>query len=318
LRTRSLLKPRAAAALALVEPALRGNVLAVHDFRVAARSLRAGLRTLPRRPESATLLRTRRTLQIAIRSLADPRDRDVGRALLLKQPSTTPELADLRRRLLGLAESDRRMALARCAEGWPAGLHACLIDLLTRAEPSVETVIQRTRVEAFRQRGRAIALLAALGRRYDAIRLHDLRRRVRSLRYALEILAEVDRAAPPKLALLKPLQSALGDIQDRIVLSRWLSSQAARFRRSDPPLASHLRDAAFEARERSKEAHRRFLALSPARVLERLALHVDAEEGTPLSASVPPNHHPQSTARPRGDGSARRAGSRESTRTRRL
>lgn len=317
MRTRSLLKPRAAAALALVEPALRGHVLAVHDFRVAARSLRAGLRTLPRRPESPALLRTRRTLQIAIRSLADARDRDVGRSILLKRPQATPEQALFRRRVLGLAESDRRMALARCVEAWPPGLDACLIGLLTRDEPSVDTVIRRTRAEAFRQRGRALALLAALGRRYDPIRLHDLRRRVRSLRYALETLAEVDQGAQSKIAILKPLQSALGDIQDRIVLSRWLAAEAVRFRRSDPALAVGLRGAAAEAKERSREAHQRFLALSPGRVLDHLALHVDGSGDTPLSASVLPRRRPRSSARPREDGSARREEPRESTRTRR-
>lgn len=317
MRTRSLLKPRAAATLALVEPALRGNGLAVHDFRVAARSLRAGLRTLPRRPGSPALLRTRRVLQIAIRALADTRDRDVGRSILLKRPSATPEQAAFRRRVLGLAESDRRVALARCIESWPRGLDACLIRLLTRAEPSVETVIRRARAEAFRQRGRALALLATLGRRYAPIRLHDLRRRVRALRYALENLAEVDGAAQRKIASLKPLQGALGDIQDRIVLSRWLSTEAARFRRSDPALARELRGAAADARGRSQEAHRRFLALTPGRILDRLALHVDAEGDTPLSASVPPRRRPRSSAKSHGDRSVRREGPRASMRRRR-
>ena len=53
MKTRSLLRPRAAAVLALVERALLGEVEAVHDFRVAARSLRAALRTLIERFQHA-------------------------------------------------------------------------------------------------------------------------------------------------------------------------------------------------------------------------------------------------------------------------
>lgn len=225
-------------------------------------------------------------LQVSIRALADTRDRDVGRALLLRKKGVTPEQAAFRRRVLGLAESDRRVALARCADAWPRTLGARLIALLSRAEPSLDAVLRRTRAEAFRQRGQSLTRISTLGRRFDPVRLHELRRRIRSLRYALESLAEVDAAASAKVTRLKPLQGALGDIQDRIVLSRWLAGHARRFRRSDPTLARDLRAAAMEARAHSQEAHRRFLALNPRAVLDRLALHVDTAAEAPLSSSV--------------------------------
>ncbi len=247
----------------------------MHDFRVAARSLRAALRTLAQK-RRGIVEKTRGALQRATRALADARDRDVGRSLLARRPAPTPEAAALRRRLTGLSESERRLGLARAAALWPAALDRRLIDLLEHGEASVPTVIRRTRAEAWQQRRRAIETLKALGRRYDPVRLHELRRRVRSLRYAIEVLAEVDSGAQARVIQLKPLQSALGDIQDRIVLSHWLAEAASRFRRSDPALARVLRDVAADYRAQSMTAHATFLKLKPARVLERLALHVDA------------------------------------------
>lgn len=275
MRTRSLLQPRVGAVLALVDPAHRGETESVHDFRVASRSLRAALRTLARHREGRLVRAARRALRTATRSLAGARDRDVGRQLLMKRTATTPEERAFRRRVVGLSDSDRRVALARCVAGWPKDLDRLLIRLLDRSETSVATVIRRSRAEAWSQRRRAIDLLQSLGRRYDPFALHDLRRRVRSLRYAIEVLAEVDSSAQARVIRLKPLQSALGDIQDRIVLSRWLAARASRFRRSDPRLAAALRLESVRFRAQSRKAHSGFLRLKPVRVLERLALHVD-------------------------------------------
>ena len=87
MRTRSLLQPRAGAVLALVDPAQRGDVTGVHDFRVAGRSLRAALRTLIHRVDAPLIEQTKRSLRVAIRTLADVRDRDVGRSLIAKLQS---------------------------------------------------------------------------------------------------------------------------------------------------------------------------------------------------------------------------------------
>jgi len=258
-----------------VDPAQRGDVEGVHDFRVAARSLRAALRTLARSADRDLVERTKRSLRVAIRTLADVRDRDVGRSLILKLKSGSVIDPGLKRRILGLSDSDRRVALLHAETRWPKNLDGQLIALLRRGEASVKTVIRRTRAEAWQQRRRAIDLLDLLGRRYSPQRLHDLRRRIRGLRYALEVLAEVDSGANARVLQLKPLQSALGDAQDRIVLSRWLAGGAARFRRSDPGLSKALRLQSDHFRAQSVQAHASFLKLKPKGVLERLALHVD-------------------------------------------
>jgi CHAD domain-containing protein len=295
--------------LALVDPAQRGLVEGVHDFRVAARSLRAALRTLTRSADAKLVERVKGSLRVAIRTLADVRDRDVGRSLILKLKSGSAIDPGLKRRILGLSDSDRRVALVRSETRWPKKLDRQLVALLRQGEASVEKVIRRTRAEAWRQRRRAIGILDALGPRYSPVLLHDLRRRIRGLRYALEVLAEVDSGAHARVLQLKPLQSALGDSQDLIVLSRWLAGQATRFRRADPGLSKALRQQASHFRAQSIRAHASFLKLRPRGVLARLALHVD-----PHSESPPPENgqsplHPRATATTRAGRSGRRAGS---------
>lgn len=275
LRTRSLLQPRVGAVLALVDPALGGNVEAVHDFRVAARSLRAALRTLARRPDGALVGKTSRTLRAAIRALAGVRDRDVGASLIGKSRAGSTGGIVLKRRILGLSDSDRRLALSRAQNRWPQNLDRLLVRLLAQGEPGLKAIIRRTQAEAWRQRRRALDLIQDLGRRRDPDQLHDLRVRIRRLRYALEVLAEVDRGANVRLMRLKPLQSALGSGQDRIVLSRWLFDHARRCRRNDPELASALGREAARWRRQSQKAHAAFVRLRARNILERLALHVD-------------------------------------------
>ena len=281
MRTRSLLQPRTAAVLALVDPALRGHAESVHDLRVAGRSLRAALRTLARRPQGTPVRKTRRTLQRAIQALADARDRDVGRALILKRGRRDAALDPaLKRRILGLSDSDRRLALARAAAGWPRDLDHRLIALLESGEAPLGRVVRRTRAEAWQQRRRALQVVAKLGRRYDPDRLHELRRRVRSLRYAIEVLGEVDLSANDRVIQLKPLQSALGDAQDCVVLSRWLLAQARQFARTDRALSSALQEQASHFRAQARASHTTFLKLRPRSVLEGLALHVEAKRPT--------------------------------------
>jgi CHAD domain-containing protein len=303
LKTRSLLQPRIAAVLALVVPAQRGQVEGVHDFRVAARSLRAALRTLTRRSDAPLVERTKRALRVAIRTLADVRDRDVGRSLVSKRAVASVIDPALKRRILGLSDSARRVALVHSETNWPTRLDSHLIALLRRGEPPVPTIIRRTRAEAWQQRRRAIDIIETVGRRYHPVRLHELRRRVRALRYALEVLAEVDSGANARVIVLKPLQSALGDAQDRIVLSRWLAAQAARFRHNDPALSLALRKQARVFRAQSMMAHRSFLKLKPRSVLERLALHVDPHS-EPAHGRNP--RRPPSPAAARGGASGHR------------
>ena len=284
LRTRSLLQPRVGALLSLVDPALGGQEECVHDFRVAARSLRASLQTLIRGPHTTLVGKTDLALRRAIRALADVRDRDVGRSLILKMRANSEPASALKRRVLGLCESDRRLALARSERRWPRKLDRLLTELLHRGEPGLQVIIRRARADAWRQRGCSLDLIRSLGRRYDPGRLHDLRIRIRRLRYALEVLAEVDRGAKLRLIVLKPIQSALGNGQDHVVVSGWLRAYATRFRRSDTALASALDREAVRFDALSRDSHATFLRLRAKGILEGLAMHVDPFSEAPQPA----------------------------------
>ncbi len=115
-------------------------------------------------------------------------------------------------------------------------------------------------------------MVRSLGRRYDPEHQHELRIRIRRLRYALELLAEADPGAPVHFVRLKPLQSRLGDSQDRIVLCGWLMAHAARLRLSDPALAQRLRVEASRCRTRAIRSRALFLKGRPGRVLVGLGI----------------------------------------------
>ena len=264
-----------AAVLALVDPAQHGQVASIHDFRVAARSLRATLETLVLRPRTALVRKAQQVLRAAIRAMADTRDRDVGRSLLSRIKAKGRAGTELKRSMLRLSNVERRLALTRSLEEWPEQLEPLLRQLAHATETGVSAIIRRTRAEAWQGRRRAIDAIQALGRRYDPEGLHDLRKLIRGLRYALELLGEVDRTAHARVILLKPLQTALGDAQDNIVLSHWLLEQAAVVRASDPQFSSALRREAGRFRAHAKRAHAGFLEQRPKEVLNRLVLHVD-------------------------------------------
>jgi CHAD domain-containing protein len=281
LKVRSLVKPRVATVLALEDSAILGRIDFVHEFRVATRSLRAALLTLSR-PEDARLVRkTRKSLQVATRALAESRDRDVGRVLLFRLPRGTETEAALKKQALALSDRERAKSHLSGLSLWPMKLDRRLITLLKRRQASLSSIIRSTRAEAWQQRRRALEVLQKLGRRFDPVGLHDVRRRVRSLRYAVELLAEIDAGARARVAQLKPLQSMLGDIQDRMVLSNWLARQATRIKRSDPPFAHYLSRQSAEFRRQSMKVHADFLKLRPKDLLQTLALHID-EKGMRL------------------------------------
>ena len=55
------------------------------------------------------------------------------------KPWESPDFSERKRRILGLSDSDRRMALIRSETGWPKKLDGHLIALLSRGAASVKT-----------------------------------------------------------------------------------------------------------------------------------------------------------------------------------
>jgi CHAD domain-containing protein len=74
------------------------------------------------------------------------------------------------------------------------------------------------------QKDRVMKVAATAGVDADAAELHRLRKRVKELRYLIELF--IDPGRKPLRKPLKKLQDALGDVQDVAVQRAWLTAHA--------------------------------------------------------------------------------------------
>jgi CHAD domain-containing protein len=188
---------------------------ALHDFRVAVRRTRSGLKY------SAGLLarRPRKRFQDEFSRLQDvtgpARDYEVWMASL---PADDP----LRLVLAGYYDTARREAVSaldsRHTKKLLARWHTALADLPNGnvAVSSEESIGKQHRL--------VMAAAADAGVEADATDLHRLRKRVKELRYLVELFVEPGNR--PLRKPLKKLQDALGDVQDVAVQRAWLSDHA--------------------------------------------------------------------------------------------
>jgi CHAD domain-containing protein len=188
---------------------------ALHDFRVAVRRTRSGLK------HSAGLLsrKTRRRFQAEFSRLQDvtgpARDYEVWMASL-------PDDDPLRLVLAGYYDAARREAVtalqSRHIKRLMARWHTVLADL-----PSGNTRISGEATIG-KQHHRVMDAAATAGIAADATDLHRLRKRVKELRYLIELF--VNSSNRPLRKPLKKLQDALGDVQDLAVQRAWLVEHA--------------------------------------------------------------------------------------------
>jgi CHAD domain-containing protein len=226
---RRLLERRMREMFRVYPKALVGDVDAVHDLRVAARRLRTALTLLAQNPEGRRARRADRALRDLARAAGRGRDLDVGLAILTAAPSMPDEGNRRLRRALSASRSRGRV-LSR---------EALLDGDLARARRDLRALAAGTRVDpaAFSER------IAALRQREEAIlsdalrtesgpptpeSLHVARRAARRLRYAAEVSSLFDGGDPSAADRWRTLQTSLGEIQDRHVLSLWLGSRAHR------------------------------------------------------------------------------------------
>lgn len=230
-----------AAALAALEPAVRQDADdAVHQMRVAARTLRANLRTfqdaLPD-PEKRTALVEE--LGWLGGTLSPAREAEVLTAQVLGLLNRTPQehvLGSVRERIEAVFGLERESALELVAETLDSpryrrllpDLRIYLASLNTDPYPSAATADapDATNTPGLSHLNRLVRrrLRAALpmphGPERDAA-LHDARKAVRRARYAAEALG-LPGAKP-----LKALQDVLGDEHDRVVVATALTDLAA-------------------------------------------------------------------------------------------
>jgi triphosphatase len=271
-RVSPLLRQRIKALFRRLPKALAGGEEDLHQMRVAGRRLRVTLPLLTRRPAGHRVRRSLRLLRALTRTGGISRDLDVGVSLFeaeLARTGLTPERAVLRRRL----RAARGRGRARMAEG--------LLDLeiarlrrdlrvLTRRGDGVFAVLRRIRERRDGQGAEMLALIAAIGDRFDAVELHRLRRRVRRLRYAAELSGALKGQVAPAAADFRALQDELGAVHDTYVLAEWFGRQAgACAARGDAAVAREAAALHELFLEQSRAHHQAFLALPPADVVSR-------------------------------------------------
>ncbi len=271
-RATPLLRERIRAVFRRMPQALAGDEEALHQMRIAARRLRVALPLLARKPEGRRVRRSLRVLRQVTRSAGASRDLDVGVALLAERRDVeaTPGWALLRRRMRAArARSRTRMADA-LLDLEIAGLRRHLRAVLTLRAEGVFVVLRRLRETRAALGTEVLAAIEALGEEFDSARLHQLRIRVRRLRYLGELSDAFRGQASAASAELKAMQDQLGLIQDAFVLSAWFGRQAAAAQsRGQLDLAREARAHKAFFVEASRAHHRAFLAQGPAEAVRR-------------------------------------------------
>jgi triphosphatase len=194
----------------------------LHDMRVATRRLRAALKlysgVLPKRAE-----RYERDLRWVAGALGEVRDLDVHLQRLSEESSRNGEdleevAALLRERRV---EARRRMLQALDSNRYERLVATFSATLRRGRSPSPTSPILEAAPELVGDRYKKVRKSAnRLSEDSPPERFHDLRKKGKRLRYALEPLQEIyGKPAKKMVKLLKKTQDDLGDHQDLIVAS---------------------------------------------------------------------------------------------------
>jgi triphosphatase len=194
----------------------------LHDMRVATRRLRAALKLysdfLPKRAE-----RYERDLRWVGGALGEVRDLDVHLEGLSEESSTNGEdleevVALLRERRV---EARRHMLTALDSNRYERLVASFSATLRRGRSPTPTAPILEAAPELVRDRYKKVRKAAnKLSEDSPPEHFHDLRKKSKRLRYALEPLQEIyGKPAQKMVKLLKKVQDDLGDHQDLIVAS---------------------------------------------------------------------------------------------------
>ncbi|HEV7502021.1 MAG TPA: CHAD domain-containing protein, partial [Vicinamibacteria bacterium] len=270
-RVTPLLRQRIKAVFRRLPRALAGGEEDLRQMRVAGRRLRVALPLLGRKPAGKRVRRSLRLLRGMTRTGGISRDLDVSVALLdeeIARSGITAQRRVLQRRLKAARARGRSRMAEALLDLEIARLRRDL-RLLARQGDGFFAVLRRLRETREREGAETLALLTALGDRFDPVELHRLRRCVRRLRYAAELSGAL-KGQMPSGAEFRALQNELGALHDTHVLAGWLESQAragaARGESAVSETAAALQAVFLTA---SQAHHRAFLAASPEELIAR-------------------------------------------------
>jgi triphosphatase len=192
----------------------------LHDMRVATRRLRAALKlysdVLPKRAE-----RYERDLRWVAGALGEVRDLDVHLQRLSDEASRNEEVLEevvslLRERRV---EANRRMLKALDSNRYERLIASFSATLRRGRSPTPTAPILEAAPDLLRNRYKKVRKSAnTLSEDSPPEHFHELRKKGKRLRYALEPLQEIyGKPAQKMVMLLKEIQDDLGDHQDLIV-----------------------------------------------------------------------------------------------------
>ena len=255
--------------------AMAGHEEPVHQIRVASRRLRVILPLAAVKPRSRRVRRALRGLKELTRTAGSSRDLDVAVALLPRAVASEPTVGSpARSRLARRLRDARGRSRRRLAEGLLdfdiAGLRKDLRRITAQGGEERFSALLRVRLMREVEGAAVLAEMTVLGERFDAEVLHEVRSRVRRLRYAAEFGAALAGAPPEAAKRLREMQEVLGELHDAWVLARWLGGQralAAGRRRDDEAAEAARLEAASD--DLARALHGKFLEHPPIDRLRR-------------------------------------------------
>jgi CHAD domain-containing protein len=242
----------------------------LHDMRVATRRLRAALKLysdfLPKRSE-----RYERDLRWVAGALGEVRDLDVHLQGLCEESSRNGEVLEqvialLRERRV---EARRRMLEALDSNRYERLLASFSATLRRGRNPGPTDPILEAAPDLLRDRYKKVRKAAnTLSEDSPPEHYHELRKKGKRLRYALEPLQEIyGKSAQKMVKLLKKAQDDLGDHQDLIVACGLMEELGAA--RDRPPQVAFTMGSMAERNGReASEIRAGFLGSKPLRTLK--------------------------------------------------
>lgn len=278
-----VLQDRVRQLLKILPAALASDEEGIHDMRVTTRRLGVLLPLIAAKPEGKRLRRAIRSMRKLRRTAGTSRDRDVSLGLFRENIRgaewEAPGIDALRQRLRAArGRAQRRMEYA-------------IKDLaLPHLRRDLERIAQRGTIDSFavhanlkkreKEVGAAVLdTIEKLGDRYDPDALHQLRSRIRRLRYLAELRAGLSPRTAEAPKRLRALQDLLGHLHDAHVLSTWLVKQE---RRSHRRGQKQLADQALRLRhfflQMAQDHHHKFLATDPSASVREAIRIMDVRE----------------------------------------
>jgi CHAD domain-containing protein len=203
----------------------------VHELRVAIRRVRADLRIFAKVFDPIWLEKIKLQLCDLARVVGEERDLDVIFVRLEQLVAALPESDQQHAETLlsqlkndrGVAHERTLAALSDRGRGAPIEALAVVASRPPLAADANQVAIEDLVAATGRQWRRLRKSVRAAEALPTAEELHKVRVRAKTLRYSLETLAPVlDRSARRHAKELAALQSHLGEMQDAVVIERWL------------------------------------------------------------------------------------------------